>query len=180
MPDETINRLQEITVNSDRSNFIYFPVDCPQREKNGWTADAALSAEQMLLNLGCANSLCIWLDNIRKAQRKNGQIPAVVPTENFGYEWGSGPAWDDVLIELPYQICRHTGDKKVLSDNKDAIYRYLQYLKTKRNENGLIGFGLCDWCETGKFSEGDASTPVEVTDTLVSIDMLRKSQWIFE
>lgn len=178
--DETINRLQEITVNSDKSNFIYFPMDCPQREKNGWTADVALSAEQMLLNLDCANSLTVWLDNIRKAQKNNGQIPAVVPTCNFGYEWGSGPAWDYVLIELPYQIYRYTGDPQVLMENKDAIFHYLQYLKTKRNENGLLGYGLCDWCETGKFSEGDASTPVEVTDTLVSIDMLRKSEFIFQ
>lgn len=178
--DETVNRLQEITVNSDRSNFIYFPMDCPQREKNGWTADAALSAEQMLLNLDCANSLTVWLDQIRKAQKESGQIPAVVPTCNFGYEWGSGPAWDYVLIELPYQIYRYTGNQQVLMDNKDAIFHYLQYLKTKRNEEGLIGYGLCDWCETGKFSEGDADTPVEVTDTLVSIDMLRKSEFIFE
>lgn len=178
--DETVNCLQEITVNSDKSNFIYFPMDCPQREKNGWTADAALSAEQMLLNFDCANSLTVWLDNIRKAQKDNGQIPAIVPTCNFGYEWGSGPAWDCVLIELPYQIYRYTGNLMVLQDNSDAIYRYLQYLKAKRNENGLLGFGLCDWCETGKFSEGDASTPVEVTDTLVSIDMLRKSHVIFE
>ena len=178
--DEVVNRLQEITVNSDKSNFIYFPMDCPQREKNGWTADAALSAEQMLLNLDCANSLTVWLDNIRKAQRENGQIPAIVPTCNFGYEWGSGPAWDYVLVELPYQIYRYTGNVQVLLDNKDAIYRYLQYLKTKRNENGLLGYGLCDWCETGKFSEGEATTPVEVTDTLVSIDMLRKSEFIFQ
>lgn len=177
--DETVNRLQEITINSDVSNFVYFPMDCPQREKNGWTADAALSAEQMLLNLDCANSLTVWLDNIRKAQLPSGQIPAVVPTCNFGYEWGSGPAWDYVLIELPYQIYRYTGDIQVLLDNKDAIYHYLQYLKTKRNEKGLIGYGLCDWCETGKFSEGDATTPVEVTDSLVTIDMCRKSEFIF-
>ncbi len=178
--DETVNRLQEITLNSDRSNFVYFPMDCPHREKNGWTADAALSAEQMLLNLDCANSLTVWLDNIRKAQVPSGQIPAVVPTCNFGYEWGSGPAWDYVLIELPYQIYRYTGNMQVLLDNKDAIYHYLQYLKTKRNENGLIGYGLCDWCETGKFSEGDATTPVEVTDSLVTIDMCRKSEFIFQ
>lgn len=178
--DETVNRLQEITVNSDRSNFVYFPMDCPQREKNGWTADAALSVEQMFLNLDCANSLTVWLDNIRKAQVPSGQIPAVVPTCNFGYEWGSGPAWDYVLIELPYQIYRYTGNMQVLLDNKDAIYHYLQYLKTKRNENGLIGYGLCDWCETGKFSEGDATTPVEVTDSLVTIDMCRKSEFIFQ
>ena len=43
--DETVNRLYEMTQRADRSNFVYIPTDCPQREKNGWTADAALSAE---------------------------------------------------------------------------------------------------------------------------------------
>lgn len=177
--DETVNRLQSIAVNSDRSNFFYFPIDCPQREKNGWTGDAALSAEQMLYNFGCANSLTVWLDNIRKAQRDNGMLPGVVPTDVFGYEWGNGPAWDCVLVELPWQIYHFTGDQAVLEANQDAIYRYIGYLKTKINENGLLGFGLGDWLETGKFSEGDASTPVEVTDTLVSIDLLQKSEFVF-
>lgn len=177
--DETVNALQKITVNSDRSNFLYFPVDCPQREKNGWTADAALSAEQLLCNLDCGNSLSVWLEQIRKAQLPSGQIPAVVPTVSFGFAWGSGPAWDQVLIELPYQIYRYTGDRKVIADNQEAIFRYLTYLRTKQSTDGLIGFGLCDWCETGKFSEGDASTPVEVTDTLVSMDMCRKAAFLF-
>lgn len=178
--DVTINDLQKITVNSDKSNFMYYPIDCPQREKNGWTADAALSAEQMLYNFDCANSLSVWLANIRKAQRENGQVPGVVPTSGFGYDWGSGPAWDYVLIELPYQIYRFTGDKKVLSDSRNSIEKYVSYLKTKVNENGLIAFGLPDWCEAGKFSEGDASTPLEISDSLCVIDLLNKACFIFE
>lgn len=174
-----INLLHNITVNSDRSNFFYFPTDCPQREKNGWTADAALSCEQMLYNLDCSDSLQVWLDNVRCTQRENGQLPGVVPTVNFGYDWGSGPAWDAVIVELPYQIYRFTGNKKVLQDNAEAIMRYIAYLKTKTNENGLISFGLPDWCECGKPTEGNTSTPLEITDTLVSIEICQKAEKIF-
>ena len=177
--NETINRLQEITVNSDVSNFFYFPTDCPQREKNGWTADATLSCEQMLYNLDCANSLTVWLDNIRCSQRESGQLPGVVPTDEFGYKWGNGPAWDMVIVELPYQIYRFTGDKKILKDNVEAIAKYIAFLKTKINENGLIAFGLPDWCECGQFMEGLATTPLEVTDTLVSIEICQKAEQIF-
>ncbi|MFQ7078559.1 MAG: family 78 glycoside hydrolase catalytic domain, partial [Christensenellaceae bacterium] len=46
--DETVNRIQECALRSDTSNFYYFPTDCPQREKNGWTADASLSAESFV------------------------------------------------------------------------------------------------------------------------------------
>ena len=62
--DETVNKLQEITRRSDRSCFVYFPNDCPQREKNGWTGDAALSCEHMLLNLRPEKSFIEWLRNI--------------------------------------------------------------------------------------------------------------------
>ena len=43
--DPTIASLEAMTNRSDSANFFWFPTDCPHREKNGWTADAALSAE---------------------------------------------------------------------------------------------------------------------------------------
>ena len=178
--NDVINKIQHITYNSDISNFFYFPTDCPQREKNGWTGDASLSAEQLLYNFDCAKSLSVWLDNIRKAQREDGVIPGVIPTYEFGYDWGNGPNWDSVLIELPYHIYRFTGDKDVIYKNKDAIYKYLSInLKNKLNKDGLLSFGLCDWCEAGSELEYICSTPVEVTDTLECIDILNKASALF-
>ena len=179
--NEVINKIQHITLNSDYSNFFYFPTDCPQREKNGWTGDASLSAEQMMINFDASNSLSVWLNNIRKAQREDGQIPGIIPTYKFGYDWGNGPNWDSVIVELPYNIYKYTGDKSIILDNKDAIYKYLSVnLKNKLNENGLLSFGLGDWCETGSELEYIYSTPVEVTDTLEAIDMLNKSKELFK
>lgn len=70
--DGMTNKLQAMTRNSDLSNFYYFPTDCPHREKNGWTGDAALSAEHILMNLDAVNSYREWLRNIRAAQRADG------------------------------------------------------------------------------------------------------------
>lgn len=107
--NETINKLVEITLRSDESNFIHYPYDCPQREKNGWTADASLSAEQMLYTFDAYASLKQWLLCIRKAQRKDGALPGIIPTAGWGFQFGNGPAWDSVLIELPYQLYRFYG-----------------------------------------------------------------------
>ncbi len=179
--NEIINKLQHITLNSDLSNFFYFPTDCPQREKNGWTGDASLSAEQLLLNFDSSNSLKVWLDNIRKAQREDGQLPGLIPTYKFGYDWGNGPNWDSVLVELPYHIYKYTGDKKVIYDNSDAIYKYLSVnIINRLNEDGLINYGLGDWCEADSPLEHVYSTPVEVTDTLEVIDMLEKAYLLFK
>ena len=100
--DPIANTLQEMARRSDLANFYYFPTDCPQREKNGWTADAALSAEQMLLNFEPEVSYREWLRNIRKAQNDEGMIPGIVPTDTWGYGKGFGPAWDCILVYLPY------------------------------------------------------------------------------
>ena len=67
--DETANKLQQMTRQSDVTNFYYFPTDCPQREKNGWTADAALSSEHILLNLGAEKSYREWLRAIELPYR---------------------------------------------------------------------------------------------------------------
>lgn len=78
--DDTANKLQAMVRRSDLSNFYYFPTDCPHREKNGWTGDAALSYEHMLLNLAAENSLCEWVRNICKAQNDQGAPPGIIPT----------------------------------------------------------------------------------------------------
>ena len=100
--DEIVNRLQEATRRSDLSNFYYYPVDCCQREKNGWTADAALSAEHMLMNLTVGNSYKEWMRNIAKAQNDAGAIPGIIPTGGWGFAWGNGPAWDNIIVYLPF------------------------------------------------------------------------------
>ena len=42
--DAMLNTLQKHTLQSFKSNFTGIPTDCPHREKNGWTGDAALAA----------------------------------------------------------------------------------------------------------------------------------------
>jgi len=176
--DETVNKLQEITRRSSLANFYYFPMDCPHREKNGWTADAALSAEHMLLNLSVEKSFREWLHNIRGAQNDKGSIPGVVPTAGYGFEWGNGPAWDCVLIWLPYYTYLYRGDKAILKENAHAILRYLEFLTTIIREDGLIKYGLGDWCQVNQEC-GHYSSPVYFTDTIVSMDICEKSAYIF-
>ncbi len=177
--NEVVNRLQAITVNSDISNFFYYPLDCPQREKNGWTADAALSCEQMNFNFDCYTSLREWLKNIRYTQAENGALPAIVPTAGWGFDWGNGPAWDLALIEIPYRLYLFTGKEEILRENAAAIKKYVDYLQTRATDEGLFAFGLGDWCDVAGEYEGDIRTPLEVTDSLTCLEIYEKSAFIF-
>lgn len=178
--NETINKLVEITLRSDKSNFIFYPYDCPHREKNGWTADAAISAEQMLYTFDAYESLRQWLLCIRKAQRKDGALPGIIPTAGWGFTFGNGPAWDSVLIELPYQLYRFYGKSEIVTENAAAIEKYFKYIEIKFNADGLVEIGLGDWCQTYTHAEGDYETPVEVTDSLTMISLAGKTAEMFE
>ena len=177
--NQMVNQLQENVVRADWSNFFYFPTDCPQREKHGWTGDAALSAEQMLYNFDPVNSWKEWLRNIYRAMTPEGGLPGIIPTGGTTYDWGNGPAWDCVIAELPYQAYRYRGDLEIVKEAAIPLMRYLTYLTTKRQENGLICFGLGDWCDADA-PQLFCNTPLVVTDSIICVDIARKAAFLFE
>ncbi len=176
--DETANKLQEITRRSDRSCFVYFPNDCPQREKNGWTADAALSCEHTLLNFKPEKSYIEWLRNIVYAQNEAGALPGIVPTGGWGFSWGNGPAWDQVLLELPYRIYQYRGTTEAIEICAPAIYRYILYINSRRDADGLIAIGLGDWCHIGYNDSKEA--PLILTDSIITMEIFRKASFMFK
>jgi alpha-L-rhamnosidase len=174
---DVVNSLQEITRRSDISNFYHFPTDCPQREKNGWTADCALSAEQMMLNFNPEVNYREWLKNICKAQDKSGALPGIIPTGGWGFEWGNGPAWDCVLVYLPYFVYKYRGEVDMIKESAASFIVYLNYLTTRKDENGLMHIGLGDWCQVGGV---DSKAPLEVTDSIISMDISAKMAFLFD
>ena len=173
--DQTLNRIYDITLRSDLSNLFYIPTDCPQREKNGWTADAGLSAEQFLYTFDCGKTLAEWLINVCKAQRSDGMMPGIVPTYGWGFKWGNGPAWDCVITEMPYQLYRFYGDMSVIDQALPTILRYFDFISEITNADGLVDFGLGDWCEAETEQCQDYSTPVQYTNALTLLDMTNKT-----
>lgn len=176
--NEILNRLQECTRRSDLSNFYYFPTDCPHREKNGWTGDAAVSAEHMLLNLKASNSLKVWCECIAAAQRTDGTLPGIVPTGGWSYRQ-FGPSWDGVCVDLPYFIYKYDGDISVIKENASLILRYFHYIMSRRNERGLIEVGLGDWCDPFRAVNGKIAAPLEVTDSITIYDIAVKATHLF-
>lgn len=177
--DKYANKTFENTLRSDFSNFFYFPTDCPHREKNGWTGDISLSAEQFVLLMNCERSLRMWLNCVRAAQREDGAIPCIVPTGAWGYHWGNGPSWDAVLTRVPYYLYRYRGNRAILEENADAIYSYLGFLQGLREKNGMIEYGLGDWCQIGTIEGGHHNTPAVITNTISSFDICDKAAQIF-
>ena len=169
--DGVTDTLQEMTRRSIVSNFHHFPTDCPQREKNGWTADAALSCEAALLNFDPERNYREWMRNICKAQREDGALPGIVPTGGWGFNWGNGPAWDSVLAYLPYFVYIYRGETEMITASAPHFLAYLRYLRTCCDEKGLLSIGLGDWCPVGG---GRPKAPLLVTDSHMAMDIAEK------
>lgn len=177
--DEVANKIEEIIKNSDMSNLFYFPTDCPQREKNGWTGDASMSAEHMLANFDITRQLTAWEKLIVKTQRADGALPGIVPTDKWGYLWGNGPVWDSVMFTLPYELYRITGDKKLIEYSAEAMLKYLRYAQKKLNPEGLADFGLSDWVQPHCTASGHYAIR-KVANTLNLIETTQKAKKMFD
>lgn len=177
--DDTLNKLFAMAHNSDHSNFYYFPTDCPHREKNGWTGDAACSAEHMLYFFNPESSYREWLRNICKAQNDAGALPGIVPTGGWGFEWGNGPTWDNILTELCWQIYRMRGDLEPARECAESMFRYLSYINGRRRADGLIAIGLGDWLEPSR-GAGEPRAPLEVTDSVMCLYICNKSAELYD
>lgn len=161
-----LNKLFRCGIMSTYSNIFYKPTDCPTREKYGWMNDAQSSAEQILTNFHAEHLLEKWNQDIRDAMNEKGELPGIVPTHGWGYEWGNGPVSDGSLFEQCYRIYLHSGDKNSLIGNLDYFKKYLKMLKDKENNDGFVEFGLHDWTHP----DGDtAFTPVELINAIYRV-----------
>lgn len=138
-----INKIWDATMNAYVSNLHSIPTDCPQREKNGWTADAHVSIDLGLLGFDGITVYEKWMNDFIDNQRDSiGDISGIIPSYNWGY-W-TGPVWDAALFIIPNALYDYYGDKRCIENLYPTMLRYLDFLKTKETE-GLLNYGLGDW-----------------------------------
>lgn len=150
--DPDFNALMKMTDRSFRSNWTDgYPTDCPHREKNGWTGDAAIASyvgQYFYENTAAYEK---WIQDVVDAQLPDGRIPMIVPTGDWGYDipaWtqgGAGPAWDQALVIVPWRIWECRGDRRILEMAHPAILKMLRHTAEHRDEKGLIPWGLPEW-----------------------------------
>lgn len=143
-----VDDLYQATCRTYLSNLPGYPTDCPQREKNGWTADAHIAVETGLYNYDAFTVYEKWLADHRDEQQPNGLLPDIIPTCGWGY-WnpaanGNGLDWTSTIALIPWELYLFYGDSKPLRDNYDNIRRYVDYALTL-TKDGLCSWGRGDW-----------------------------------
>ena len=78
--DTLLNRIYENAFRTTRNNFKGMPIDCPQRdERDPWLGDWATTSIGASYAFDDQRLFSKWMDDIRFAQRTNGQLPDIIP-----------------------------------------------------------------------------------------------------
>lgn len=138
------NKIWNATMQAYRCNLHSIPTDCPQREKNGWTADAHVAIDLGLLGFDGITFYEKWMNDIVDNQREAGDISGIIPSSGWGYGEFPGPVWDAVMFIIPNTLYNYYGTTRSIETLYPTMERYLEYLKTKEKD-GYLTFGLGDW-----------------------------------
>lgn len=155
-----LNRIYDATMLSYVDNIHSIPTDCPQREKNGWTADAHISIDLALLNYDGIKFYEKWMNDFIDNQRPDGNIAGIIPSAGWGYGDWPGPVWDAALFIIPEALYDYYGDKEAIERLYPTMQRYFSWAKAHENENGLTVNGIGDWLSSG------AQTSTEYTSSV--------------
>jgi alpha-L-rhamnosidase len=129
-----------------RGNFLSIPTDTPARdERLGWTGDISLFSPTACRYRDCRAFLSKWMDDVRDAQKPDGNLPAVVPQPRREFDQ-TGAGWSDAFITVPYAVWRATGDMRIVRRNWDAMKRFYDFVHNSATCDGtLLEEGRSSW-----------------------------------
>ena len=148
--NETLNWTYDIFIYTMLCNMhTGHPSDCPHIERRGYTGDGQLTCHAVLSTLEARSFYEKWAQDIADCQDiLSGHVQYTAPY----IQSGGGPGgWGCAIIEVPYQLYLHYGDKEILEKYYHGMRRYIDYLDT-HSEFGLVTsdkegeWCLGDWC----------------------------------
>ncbi len=129
-----------------RGNFLSIPTDTPARdERLGWTGDINVFAPTANRFQDTRAFLSKWMDDMRDAQKPNGNIPAIVPQPMDTFD-ETGVGWSDAFITVPYAVWMASGDTQIVRQNWEAMQRFYAFVhKSATHDGNLIEEGRSSW-----------------------------------
>ncbi len=143
-----VNRLDKNILWGQRGNFESVPTDCPQRdERLGWMGDANVFWRTASYDANLQAFTHKFTTDIRDAQSAAGVYADVSPRMTGVGE--GAPGWADAGVILPWTGYIQYRDKRVLSENWDAMQLYMQHLETTYPDHLWTNKAYGDWLAIG-------------------------------
>lgn len=148
--NETLNWVYKTFIHTMRCNMhTGHPSDCPHLERRGYTGDGQLTCHAVLTTMGARKLYEKWMQDIGDCQDLlSGHIQYTAPYIHSG---GGPGGWGCAIVEVPYQLYKHYGDKDILAKYYHNMRRYIDYLES-HSAYGVVtsdkagNWCLGDWC----------------------------------
>ena len=134
-----------------KSNFLDFPTDCPQRdERLAWTGDAQIFSRTACYNMDTRAFYNKFIHELRiEQERLDGIVPGVIPVFDPKYAVVCS-VWGDIATILPTVLYEYYGDKEGLNKHYSMMKDWVDYINRedeKRGKRYLFDFGnhIGDW-----------------------------------
>lgn len=141
--NELLNRIHRMALWGYESNLMALPMDCPIRERAGWTGDAHASLITGNYNYHMDNFWNKYLGDFKTAAFV---APAVVPgkrTHGGNFDWAAAE------VMIAWEHYRHHGDPQLLEAQYESMQEYMSAGQEKL-DNSLLRIGYGDWCDPVK------------------------------
>ena len=146
---QLFNKTDKLIDWSIKSNMASVFTDCPHREKLGWLEQSHLVGASVQYEYDIATLCRKAIRDMMLAQTPEGLIPEIAPEfVQFDDPFRDSPEWGSAAIILPWYVYHWYGDKTVLEESYTMMKRYIDYLKSKANNN-ILTQGLGDWYDLG-------------------------------
>lgn len=125
-----IDRLVECTRRSAKNNHADVPTDCPTRERHGWTGDAQIFCDTAGYLFDYAAFARKYVRDMVDGQRKDGRFRQITPKGGIDFYMNpmdGSPGWSDAGVLIPYRIYERYNDKRILSENYEAMKAYAKF-----------------------------------------------------
>lgn len=184
--NESINKLVENSIWSQKSNFCDVPTDCPTRERAAWTGDMGVFVDTGIFLEDCYPVIRKWLSECRVSQYEDGKVSNIAPKNNnpsfFSGMLAGSVGWGDASIIVPYALYKRFGDKRILEENYEMMQKWYTFLEGRAKQKPLnpikrlkrnpyrkytieTGVDYGEWCEPDVESTMAMRTPQEKVAT---------------
>jgi len=147
---EGLNFLYDAFMRTQTNNMhAGIPMDCPHRERLGYTGDGQVCAPAAMLILDCEAFYRKWIQDILDCQDPlSGHVQHTAPLMGGG---GGPGGWGCAIVLVPWYFYLRYGDETILQRCFEPMNKWIDYLLS-RCEDGLVvreeekGWCLGEWC----------------------------------
>lgn len=145
---DIVNHMYSLGIWGQLGNFISVPTDCPQRdERLGYTGDGQVFWRTGSYNFDIASFTHKWMNDIKDEQTAEGGVTNTAPAVPMNNRKNGSPGWEDAAVIVPWSSWMQFGDKSIITENWQAMTRFMNYVicnsKGYNRDGGYLGDWLC-------------------------------------